>query len=241
MIEGRVRSTPTSHQTIAFLTSMSADAQTHTASDHRAALYSALLPGLGHLLSGRYTAALFYGFITILLIILSLGLGRVSGRAAEVFFFMLLALPWWALQSYDAALGPATSGFHLARTARQAWAEGHDIRFLGLLFLVSAANDAILIAKNPDYLLPFFCTKLDGAAGFVTKALSPFLHTWVGYGFLRVKKWALLVYLVYAAYGTTNALVNLTCFGPGRIRNTLLIALIAFTCYILWRRRMFRR
>ena len=220
---------------------MPVDSQTPPASDHRAALYSTLVPGLGHLLRGRPRAAVFYGSMTILLIMLSVALGRVSGRAAEVFFFMLLALPWWALQSYDAALGPAASGSDLVRTARHAWEEGHDIRFLGLLFLISAANDAIIIAKNPDYLLPFFCTKLDGAAGFVTKALSPFLHTWVGYGFVRVKKWALLVYLVYAAYGTTNALVNLTCFGPGRIRNTLLIALIAFTTYILWRRRMFQR
>jgi hypothetical protein len=192
-------------------------------------------------LRGRYYAAIFYGLITIVLVALSVSLGRLSGRAAEVFFFMLLALPWWALQSYDAALGPAASGSGLARTSRRAWAEGHDIRFLGLLFLISAANDAVIIAKNPDYLLPFFCAKLDGAAGFVTKALSPLLHTWVGYGFLRVKKWALLVYLVYAAYGIMNALVNLTCFGPGRIRNTLLIALIAFTGYIVWRRRMFQR
>ena len=220
---------------------MPVDAPTYPASDHRAAFYSALLPGLGQLLRGRRKAAICYGLVTIFLIVLSFALGRIFGRAAEVFFFMLLTLPWWALQSYDAALGPAASGSDLARTCRQAWAEGHDIRFLGLLFLISAANDAIIIAKNPDYLLPFFCTKLDGAAGFVTKVLSPFLHTWVGYGFLRVKKWALLVYLVYAAYGTTNALVNLTCFGPGRIRNTLLIALLAFTGYILWRRRMFQR
>ena len=220
---------------------MPVNAQTRLSSDYRAAFYSALLPGLGHVLRGRHYAGIFYSLITILLIALSVSLGRLSGRAAEVFLFMLFALPWWALQSYDAALGPAASGSDLVRTSRRAWAEGHDIRFLGLLFLISAANDAIIIAQNPEYLLPFFCTKLDGAAGFVTKALSPFLHTWVGYGFLRLKKWSLLVYLVYAAYGTTNALVNLTCFGPGRIRNTLLIALIAFTSYILWRRRMFQR
>ena len=199
------------------------------------------MPGLGQFVRGRHRAGLLSASLTILLILLSMALGRVSGRAAEVFFFMLLALPWWALQSYDAALGPAASGSDVVRTGRMAWVQGHDIRFLGLLFLVSAANDAIIIANNPEYLLPFFCTKLDGAAGFITKALSPFLHTWVGYGFLRLRKWSLLVYLVYAAYGTTNALVNLTCFGPGRIRNTLLLALIAFTSYILWRRQMFRR
>ncbi len=220
---------------------MPAHAPSRPIPDYLAAVCSALLPGLGQFIRGRHRAGLFYASLTILLILLSLALGRVSGRAAEVFFFMLLALPWWALQSYDAALGPAASGSDVIRTGGMAWVQGHDIRFLGLLFLVSAANDAIIIANNPEYLLPFFCTKLDGAAGFITKALSPFLHTWVGYGFLRLKKWSLLVYLVYAAYGTTNALVNLTCFGPGRIRNTLLIALIAFTSYILWRRQLFRR
>ncbi len=220
---------------------MSTQAPVHASLDHRAALCSALLPGLGQLLRGRYGTGLFFGLVSILFILLSLALGRISGRAAEVVFFMLLALPWWALQSYDAALGPAADGSDLARTSRAAWTQGHDIRFLGLLFLVSAGNDAILIARNPDYLLPFFCTKLDGTAGFVTKALSPLLHTLVGYGFLQVKKWSLLIYLVYAAYGTTNALVNLACFGPGRIRNTLLVALVVFTSYLLWRRRIFRR
>ena len=134
---------------------------------------------------------------------------------------------------------PAASG-SIARTGRLAWAEGHDIRFLGLLFLVSAANDAIIIAKNPDYLLPFSVqswTELP-ASSPRPFPISPYLG---GVRLLRIKKWSLLVYLVYAAYGTTNALVNLTCFGPGRIRNTLLIALIAFTSYILWRRRMFQR
>ena len=219
---------------------MSTQASSSAIPDRAAAVYSALLPGLGQLIRGRYRAGFFYGLGTILLILLSLALGRVSGRAAEVFFFMLLALPWWALQSYDAALGPSGSGSDLARSTRIAWAQGHDIRFLGLLFLISAGNDALLIARNPDYLLPFFCTKLDGSAGFITKALSPLLHTRVGYGFLQIKKWSLLISLVYAAYGTTNALVNLACFGPGRIRNTLLIALIIFTSYVVARRRVFQ-
>ncbi|MEB2339694.1 MAG: hypothetical protein OZ918_13815 [Nitrospirales bacterium] len=223
------------------LASMSEPSPSMSPLDRGAAFWSALVPGLGQMIRGRYRSGVLYGFGTILLVLLSVALGRVSGRAAEVFFFMLLALPWWALQSYDAALGPSATGSDLLRTGRTAWAQAHDIRFLGLLFLVSAANDTIIILQNPEYLLPFFCTKLDGLPGIVTKALSPFLHLLVGYGFLYIKKWSLLVYLVYAAYGTTNALVNLTCFGPGRIRNTLLIALLAFTSYILWRRRVFRR
>jgi len=62
---------------------MSVEAQTHPASDYRAAVYSAILPGLGHLLRGRHKAAMFFGFITILLIILSLGQGRVGGNGVD--------------------------------------------------------------------------------------------------------------------------------------------------------------
>src|SRR4029077_2619792 len=205
----------------------------------RAAVLSTVLPGLGQLTQGRRRQALTYFAITLLLIALSLGLGRVAGRAAEVFFFMLLALPWWAIQSYDAYLGPSDSSADLQRTWRVVWARAHDIRFLGALFLLSAINDSFIILINPEYLLPFFCTKPGGILGFLTKALSPVLHTVVGYGFLRLRRWALFVYLLYAAYGMANAAVNLTCFGPGRVRNTLLMTLAGFTAYILWRRRCF--
>ncbi len=151
---------------------------------------------------------------------------------------MVLALPWWALQSYDASLGADPLGSDWRRTWRAAWYRGHDIRFLGLLLLISALNDTWIILKNLDYLLPFYCTKLDGVPGFATKAISPALHLAVGFGFVRLCRWSLFVYLVYAAYGLTNGLVNLTCFGPGRIRNTLLIAIVLSTLYIVWRRRV---
>jgi len=210
-----------------------------TSQNLRAAVFSALIPGLGQMTQGRRLQALIDIVVTLLLILLSLGLGRISGRAAEVFLFMLLVLPWWAIQSYDAYLGPSDSSCDLRRTWRSVWVRGHDIRFLGALFLVSAINDSFIILMNPDYLLPFFCTKPGGLLGFLTKALSPVLHTMVGYGFLRLRQWALFVYLLYAAYGLTNATVNLTCFGPGRVRNTLLMTLVSFTAYILWRRRCF--
>jgi hypothetical protein len=206
--------------------------------DSRAAVLSALVPGLGQLTQRRlgHSVTAFGG--TVLLIALSMALGRVSGRAAEVFFFMLLALPWWAIQSYDALLGPSTSGSHWRRTWRAVWTHGHDIRFLGLLLLISALNDTWIILKNLDYLLPFYCTKPDGLPGFLTKAISPALHLAVGYGFMRLRRWSLFVYLLYAAYGFTNGAINLTCFGPGRIRNTLLAAIVLSTAYILWRRRI---
>jgi len=175
---------------------------------------------------------------TMLLIGLSAWLGRVTDRAVEVLVFMVLALPCWALQSYDAYLGSSAEISDWRRTWRRVWQQGHDIRFLGLLLLISALNDTWIILKNLDYLLPFYCTKLTGIPGFATKAISPALHVAVGYGFMRLRRWALFLYLVYAAYGFTNGAINLTCFGPGRIRNTLLSAIILSTAYIVWRRRV---
>lgn len=209
--------------------------------DVRAALLSIVLPGAGQLIQGRYVQALTACIGTVFLIIASFALGRISGRAAEVFFFMVLTLPWWALQSYDAYLGPSGDGSHWRRTFRTVWHRGHDIRFLGLLLLISAINDLVIIFQNPDYLLPFYCTKPDGMAGFLTKAISPALHIAVGYGFVTLSRWAFFVYLVYAAYGFTNGMVNLTCFGSGRIRNTLLVAIVLSTIYVLWRRHILLR
>lgn len=206
--------------------------------DARAAVLSALLPGLGQLVQKRVAQSIAAFGGTFLLAAISMALGRVSGRAAEVFFFMLLALPWWAIQSFDAYLGPDTGGSSWSRTWRSIWSQGHDIRFLGLLLLISALNDTWIILKNLDYLLPFYCTKPDGLPGFLTKAISPALHLGVGYGFMRLRRWSLFVYLVYAAYGFTNGAINLTCFGPGRIRNTLLAAIVFSTAYMVWRRHI---
>jgi hypothetical protein len=107
-----------------------------------------------------------------------------------------------------------------------------------VLLVISALNDTFIILANLDYLLPFYCTKPTGFPGFLTKAISPVLHLAVGYGFIRCRRWAFFLYLVYAAYGFTNGMVNLTCFGPGRIRNTLLGAVVLSTVYVLFRRHI---
>ncbi|ALA58941.1 hypothetical protein [Nitrospira moscoviensis] len=208
------------------------------AADSRAAFFSALIPGLGQWIQRRRPAAATAFALTMLLVGVSAWLGRVTDRAVEVLVFMVLALPCWVLQSYDAYLGEPAAGPDWLRTWRRVWQQGHDVRFLGLLLLISALNDTWIILKNLDYLLPFYCTKPGGIPGFAAKAISPILHIMVGYGFLRLRRWGLLVYLVYAAYGLTNGLVNLACFGPGRIRNTLLGAIVLSTAYILWRRRV---
>ncbi len=205
------------------------------------AILSALIPGLGQFVQRRWNAGLLSLTITVLLLTASFTLGRVAGHAAEVFFFMLLVLPWWSLQSYDAFLGRSAAQPDLLRTWQSVWTRAHDLRFLGALFLLSAINDTYIILMNPEYLLPFYCTKPGGWLGLSVKALSPILHTLVGVGFLRLRRWALFIYLLYAAYGVTNALVNLTCFGPGRVRNTLIVTLVVFTLYVLWRRGCFQR
>jgi hypothetical protein len=203
-----------------------------------AALLSIVLPGLGQLLQGRIVQALIACLTTILLLALNMWLGRMTDRSVEVLSFMVLTLPYWALQSYDAYLGESPGIPSRRRTCGLVWQRGHDIRFLGLLLFISALNDIWIILKNLDYALPFFCTKPGGTLGFMTKAISPVLHLAVGYGFVRLRRWALFLYLVYAAYGFMNGIVNLTCFGPGRIRNTLLVVIVLSTAYVLWRRRI---
>ncbi|OQW36076.1 MAG: hypothetical protein A4E19_15465 [Nitrospira sp. SG-bin1] len=206
--------------------------------DTRAALLSIVLPGLGQLSQGRIVHALAACLITISLFALNMWLGRITDRAVEVLSFMVSTLPCWALQCYDAYLGESPGISRRQRTWELVRQRGHDIRFLGVLLFISALNDAWIILKNLDYALPFFCTKPGGILGFMAKAISPALHLTVGYGFVRLRRWALFLYLVYAAYGFTNGIVNLTCFGPGRIRNTLLVAIVLSTMYVLTRRRV---
>ncbi|MBM4125023.1 MAG: hypothetical protein FJ246_08750 [Nitrospira sp.] len=172
-------------------------------------------------------------------------IGQASGISAAVFFFLLLVLPWWTLQSYDAyrpstetMSAPQTTG--LRHTLRTAWAHAHDIRYLGALFLLTALTDLFIIVANPSYALTVFCMKPTGVAGLFAKTQSPTLHLLIGYGFMRLRRWSLLLYLAYAAFGLLNATANYACFGYGRVRTAFLLTLIAFTAYIVWRRQGFR-
>ena len=69
-----------------------------------AALLSIVLPGFGQLSQGRIVQALTACLTTIFLLALNMWLGRMTDRAVEVLSFMVLTLPYWALQSYDAYL-----------------------------------------------------------------------------------------------------------------------------------------
>ena len=168
---------------------------------------------------------------------LTWALGSLAGPGAGFFFGMLFILPWWCLQAYAAYL-PEPKG--QVQAFKTAWHRGHDIRYLGGLFLFTAVTDFWIIVVNPDYSLSVFCAKPTGLPGLLAKAQSPTLHVAIGYGFLKLRRWSFFVYLAYAGFGLLNATVNFACFGFGRIRTVFFVSLLAFSAYVVWRRGCFQ-
>ena len=200
------------------------------------AILSVLLPGLGQLVRGFPSHA---GRVLItggILGAFTWKLGTLTGPGVAFFFGMLIILPWWCLQTYEAYLPNPPGQFEALKIA---WKRAHDIRYLGGLFLLTAVTDSYIIWENPEYILTLFCAKPTGITGILAKAQSPFLHTAIGYGFLKLYRWAFFVYLAYAGFGIVNATVNYSCFGFGRIRTIFFISLLAFTAYVIWRRKCF--
>lgn len=197
------------------------------------ATLSAFLPGLGQLIRGYPTHMGWVLMTGGLLGAITWVLGSFGGPGAGWFFAMLIILPWWCLQAYEAYL-PTPPGQR--NTLKIAWNRAHDIRYLGGLFLFTALMDLYIILANPEYHLTVFCAKPTGIPGLLVKAQSPALHIAIGYGFLTLRRWALFVYLAYASFGLLNATANFACFGFGRIRTVFFISLVAFTAYVIWRR-----
>lgn len=207
-----------------------------------AAALSVLIPGLGQAATRRTRSAISIFLIGAALLGAAWWIGRTAGTGAGFLFFLLVLLPWWAVQSYDAFLPrpPDVARGGWLQTVRIAWSRAHDIRYLGGLFLLTAVTDLYIILANPDYALTVFCSKPAGIWGMAAKAQSPTLHVLIGYGFLRLRPWSLLLYLVYAGFGLLNAMANYACFGYGRVRTVFLITLLAFTAYVIWRRKCFQ-
>ncbi len=206
-----------------------------------AALFSALIPGLGQAMQGRMRPGFLSFALCVGLAVFSVAIGRLAGAGAEVFLLMLLALPAWIFQLYDAYLSFTPAPGTLRRTWSIVWQRAYDVRYLGALFLLSAVMDLYIILKQPDYALSVFCTKPAGLPGLLFKIQSPTIHTLIGYGFLRLRRWALLLYLAYAGFGVMNAMANFSCFGYGRVRAAFFISLIGFTAYVWFRRQAFDR
>ncbi len=218
-----------------------------------AAILSALIPGLGQAVKRQTRHAAGLIATGAALIACTGVIGQTGGVGAALFFFMLIVLPWWTLQSYDAFLpcrSKAAAGSSIGSDSQDnrtglrdtlniVWRRAHDIRYLGALFLLTAMTDLYIIVANPTYSLTIFCIKPAGLWGLLAKAQSPTLHTLIGYGFIRLRRWSLLLYLAYAAFGLMNATTNYACFGYGRVRTVFLLSLLAFTAYVLWRKDCF--
>jgi hypothetical protein len=192
------------------------------------------------MIQGRVQSALLAFTACLTVALLAVSIGRVAGLGAEAFALLLLVVPCWAFQSYDAYLAHEPAPATLRRTVDLVRQHGHDIRYLGALFLMSAIMDLYIIAAQPQYALAVFCAKPEGWPGLLFKAQSPAMHIGIGYGFLLRRKWALFLYLLYAGFGLINALVNLGCFGYGRVRMVFLTSLLAFSAYVLLRRHVFQ-
>jgi hypothetical protein len=205
----------------------------------QAALLSALLPGLGHAIRGAFRQAAITILSGTLLLTVVFAVGTASGTGATLFLLMLVVLPWWAIQSYGAGLPAPLGPAGLRPTWSLVWSHAYDIRYLGALFFLTAFTDLYIIMANPEYALTVFCSKPTGSLGILAKAQSPTLHTLIGYGFMRLRRWALFLYMAYAVFGLLNATANYACFGYGRVRTVFLVTLIAFTAYVGWRRRCF--
>lgn len=204
--------------------------------DSVAALFSAIIPSAGHFLHGRWAAGSRTCLVGLTLAGIDCVIWQLGGAPAAIFFAMIVVLPWWCIQAYEASFVEPPGFRH---TMRLIGKRAHDIRFLGALFLLTALMDLYIIVANPEYSLTIFCSKPDGLPGILAKIQSPTLHVAIGYGFLTLARWGLFLYYFYAGFGLLNATVNLACLGYGRIRTVFLISLIAFTVYVYLRRHRF--
>jgi hypothetical protein len=205
-----------------------------------AAFLSAVFPGLGQAVKHQFKRAAALAVVSSSLLGALWATWRMAGAGAAIFLFLLIVLPWWVIQAYDAFLPSSDPSPSLRKTIRIVLQRAHDIRFLGCLFLLTAVLDLYIIVVNPEYALMVFCAKPDGVLGFLAKAQSPTLHVLIGFGFLRIRRWSFMLYLAYAAFGLLNATANFACFGYGRVRTVFLLSLLAFTAYVWWRRTAFR-
>ena len=204
-----------------------------------AAFLSVACPGLGQAAKHQFKRAALIALAAASLLSALWATWRAAGAGAAIFLFLMIILPWWIIQAYDAFLPAHDPSPSLRHTIRIVLERAHDIRFLGSLFLVTAVLDLYIIVVNPEYGFMVFCAKPGGTLGVLAKAQSPTLHVLIGYGFLRLRRWSLVLYLAYAAFGLLNATANFACFGYGRVRTVFLLSLVGFSAYVWWRRTAF--
>jgi hypothetical protein len=205
---------------------------------HTAAVLSALIPGLGQAIKGHFakTAEIL---TTGVLIVAAWYFGAAfKGPFSPILIYLVVPVGvvwWWSSQVRDAYTSTHNDSLFpvIPRISRGSL----DIQAIGSLFLLAVYTDLYIIQARPDYELKIMGSTLPGYWGVLAKAQSPVLHGFIAVGLIRLRRWGLLVYLVYAAWGIINATVNLVRLaGPHRIRIIFIVSLAMFTAYLWWRR-----
>src|ERR1051325_564674 len=98
-----------------------------------AALLSAVVPGSGQVLNRQPTRGVLLFLSALALLTASWWIGRWAGTGADFLFVMIVVLPWWAVQSYDAFLTAHAGSGSLPNTLSTLLDRAHDPRFLGPL------------------------------------------------------------------------------------------------------------
>ena len=117
---------------------------------------------------------------------------------------------------------------------------GTDIRLLGWLFIVSGIIDFFWILSYPDYALKVFGTTFSGWIGVFVKFQHPVIHWTIGYGFLKTRHWALVIYLLYLVIACLSEIVTQIVQGYHPTRTTMIVISLLFGTYLLARKNAFK-
>ncbi len=117
-----------------------------------------------------------------------------------------------------------------------------DITIFGVLFLISAFIElGNIMYTGWKYQPRFFGILTHGLTAKTVLAAAPLLHVALGYGFLKLKRWAFYLTLFYSADVLTSTVSRYMIEGYGLIRTIFLVTLPPFVIYVLWRRDRFVR
>ena len=116
---------------------------------------------------------------------------------------------------------------------------GWDMRFLGMLFLVSALVDFFWILAYPDYSLTVFGRTFSGTIGEFVKFQHPVIHLAIGIGFLFTQSWAFWGYLAYLGLACASEVTTQVIQGYHPLRTSMIVLSLAFGVYVTLRRNVF--
>lgn len=133
----------------------------------------------------------------------------------------------------------ATESLAVGHTGRHPSRGGADIRAFGLLFVLSGAIDLAWIVSYPAYALTVFGLRFDGAVGWAVKLQHPVIHGMIGWGFFRLRRWALWVYGAYLGLACASEIVTQLVDGYHPLRTSMILLSGLFAGYVVARRRVF--